>query len=202
MEVHHIRRDSRSITFPSLRRSDRLTALCKQTKQKKCQSLHLKTTAVCSECYLLGIQTSSRGCWRLCGPVNETHLTFFFFPYITCFFFFSLSLSHCTRELPQSSLYIPVVVMATGQHLPFSFVPRLPSIGASQGSDFACKLKNPKLIEFGGEGAADCRWGRFPQNHPDGNEEEQKSTIDRELMHARTRRADVIACTSQTPPLR
>lgn len=57
------------------------------------------------------------------------------------------------------------------------------------------QIENLTLIEFGGEGAdvvvrpTDCCWGLFPPNLPDGGEEEQNSTVDRELIHTGTRRA-------------
>lgn len=77
--AHHMRPDSKSITFPT---SDAPTGsqldANKQTKNK-CQSLYLKTNAANVIWWASKHRLLLGGCWRLCGPVYETHLIFFSF---------------------------------------------------------------------------------------------------------------------------
>lgn len=187
--AHHMHPDSKSITFPT---SDAPTGsqldANKQTKNK-CQSLYLKTNAANVIWWASKHRLLLGGCWRLCGPVYETHLIFF--PFLHNMFFFFSSLSHCTPELPQSSLYIPVVVMATGQHLSLSFVRCLPSIWASPGFRFCMQIENPTLIEFGGSGcdrqADRLSMGPFPTKSP----RRQQGTKEHRGLRADTQRTRI-----------
>lgn len=95
---HHMRPDSKSITFPTVRRSDRLTALYKQTKKGQC--LCLKTNAVCAECYLMSIQTlsSARVMLVTVQPRLWNPFDFFFLSLHNTLFFFSLSQASLTAH--------------------------------------------------------------------------------------------------------
>lgn len=67
----------------------------------------------------------------------------FFAPFLHNMFFF---LSHSIQEPPRSSLYVLVVVMATGQHPCLSIVQCLPFVWASQAEgcwDSAGKIQSP-----------------------------------------------------------
>lgn len=86
-------------------------------------------------------------------------------PYITWMCFFS-SLSRSTQEPPRSSLYIPVVVIATGQHPSPSFVQCLPhrlSFPGRRWFGFCMQIETPSFFNWAsrrGSGRG-FRWWMF-----------------------------------------